>query len=194
MTQGEGGSVTRLIADLEAGDRMAATALWDRYFAGLTRLASRHGAGRHAGAVEDEEDAALSAFHSFCQGVARGRFPRLDGREDLWRLLVVITARKVSAQRQRARARKRGGDAQHNSTDINVIMTKELGPEFAAEMAEECRRLLDRLDNDDLRQVAIWRMEGYEREEIARRMGCAVRTVARRLDLIRKTWSAEVAP
>src|SRR5262249_32561020 len=161
---------------------------WDRYFASLTRVASRHGAGRKAGAVEDEEDAALSAFHSFCQGLARGHFPRLDGRDDLWRLLVVITARKVSAQRQRAGARKRGGNAQANSINIDMIMASDPGPEFAVEMAEQCRRLLDRLDNDDLRQVALWRMEGYEREEIARRMGCAVRTVARRLDLIRKSW------
>ena len=61
-------------------------------------------------------------------------------------------------------------------------------PEFAAMMAEQCRRLLDSLEDDGLRQVAISRMEGYNNDEIAAQLGCARRTVARRLDLIRKTW------
>ena len=63
-------------------------------------------------------------------------------------------------------------------------------PEFAAMMAEECRVLLDALDDDSLRQVALSRMEGYNNDEIADQLGCARRTVARRLDLIRKTWLA----
>ena len=62
---------------------------------------------RHA--VADEEDAALSAFDSFCRRRRAGRFPRLDDRDDLWRLLVVITERKASDQAQRERRLKRGG-------------------------------------------------------------------------------------
>ena len=50
--------------------------------------------------VYDEEDAAQSAFHSVCAGIAAGRFPDLGSRGNLWHLLVVITARKV-AHRQR---------------------------------------------------------------------------------------------
>ena len=59
--------------------------------------------------------------------------------------------------------------------------------------AEEYRRLLDRLGDEALRQVAIDRLEGYTNDEIASRLGCARRTVARRLDLIRKIWEAEGA-
>ena len=48
---------------------------------------------RHRGT--DEEDIVQNAFHSFFQGVANGRFlSQLDDRDNLWRLLVVITARK----------------------------------------------------------------------------------------------------
>jgi hypothetical protein len=36
-------------------------------------------------------------------------------------------------------------------------------------------------------------MEGYTREEIAGRLGCKVRTVAHKLDLIRKTWESKGA-
>jgi DNA-directed RNA polymerase specialized sigma24 family protein len=72
-----------------------------------------------------------------------------------------------------------------------MIAGNEPTPEFAAIMGEEYRRLLDGLEDDGLRQVAIRRMEGYTCDEIAAELGCARRTVARRLDLIRKTWLAE---
>src|SRR5438309_1437776 len=96
-----GGSVSRWLGDLKAGDLTAAQPLWERYFARLVGLArSRLRAGRRA-AAHDEEDAALSAFQSFCDGAANGRFPQLSDRDDLWRLLVVITARKAGAHTER---------------------------------------------------------------------------------------------
>jgi DNA-directed RNA polymerase specialized sigma24 family protein len=200
------GSVTRWISDLKAGDRLAAQALWDRYFERLVRLArKRLQMARRTGADEDEEDAALSAFDSFCAGLARGRFPQLDDRDNLWRLLVVITARKASAQADRRRSQKRGGDwtplergpslsaSGDTQPGIADLVGREPSPEFAAMVAEESRRLLDRLDNEQFRQIALWRMEGYTNDEIAERLGCARRTVARRLELIRQLWNAEAA-
>jgi DNA-directed RNA polymerase specialized sigma24 family protein len=198
----EDGSVTRWIDQLKAGDPDAAQPLWERYFDRLVRLARQKlVSGRRRGGDEDEEDAALSAFDSFCAGAARGRFPMLGDREDLWRLLVVITARKAGAQAQRRRAQKRGGDLNRidlaAGEDVDGLILEELAgseptPEFAAIIVEEYDRLLGALEDDDLRRVAVWRLEGLTNDEIADRLGCARRTVARRLDLIRKIWSAEV--
>ena len=64
-------------------------------------------------------------------------------------------------------------------------------PELAAMIAEEFRRLLERLGDDQLRRIALERMEGYTSDEIAERLGCARWTVARRLDLIRQLWTEE---
>ena len=70
-TEGEG-SVTHWIGDLKGGDLAAAQPLWERYFARLVQLArAKLKATRHGSPVEDEEDAALSAFNSFCEGAAR---------------------------------------------------------------------------------------------------------------------------
>ena len=147
----------------------------------------------------------MSAFNSFCAGAARGKFPQLADRDDLWRLLVVITARKAMAQANRQGRQKRGGGrvveeavlfgqdlegGDGSLAGLEQIAAGGPSPEFAAMMAEECRRLLDALDDDSLRQVAVSRMEGYNNDEIAEQLGCARRTVARRLDLIRKTWLA----
>jgi DNA-directed RNA polymerase specialized sigma24 family protein len=63
----------------------------------------------------------------------------------------------------------------------------------AAQMREECARLLGRLGDDELRQVARWRLEGYTIEEIAARLGCVARSVKRRLRLIRTIWERELA-
>src|SRR5262245_28813364 len=83
------GSVTIWLSQLKAGDTAAAQHLWQGYYRRLVGLARQRLQGRPR-AVADEEDVALSAFDSFCQGVERGRFPQLDDRDDLWQLLVVL--------------------------------------------------------------------------------------------------------
>src|SRR5262249_19309867 len=69
----EQGSVSHWIGALKVGDSEAAQHLWERYFDALVRLA-RAKLGASPRGESDEEDIALSAFHSFCQGAARGRF------------------------------------------------------------------------------------------------------------------------
>jgi DNA-directed RNA polymerase specialized sigma24 family protein len=207
MSGDEGGSVTCWLGDLREGDLAAAQPLWERYFSRLVVVArGRLKKMRRMTAGEDEEDAALSAFNSFCDGAARGRFPQLTDRDELWRLLVVITARKAMAQAGRERRKKRGGGrvvdeavlfGKSGGEDGSIAGLEQIAgrgptPEFAAMMAEECQRLLDALDDNSLRQVALSRMEGYTNDEIAEQLGCARRTIARRLDLIRKTWTSEI--
>jgi DNA-directed RNA polymerase specialized sigma24 family protein len=195
------GSVTRWIGDLRAGGDSAAQHLWERYFDRLVQLARNklREVPRRA-AHEDEEDAALSAFDTFCQGVSRGRFPQLADRDDLWRLLIVLTLRKACDQLTRQGAAKRGrgmmvgesdlfaADVPGGGAGLDRLVGDEPTPEFAALVADQYRRLREGLGDDSLRQVLDLRLEGYLQEEIAGRMGCALRTVARKLDVIRETW------
>jgi DNA-directed RNA polymerase specialized sigma24 family protein len=126
---------------------------------------------------------------------ARGRaFPHRGGR-----LLVVITVRKVFGQLKRQRAQKRGGrrlvsqsvlsapDA-HPDDGLDWLAGNEPSPEMAAQVVEEYRRLRDGLRTEALRHVLDLRLEGYTREEIAQRLGCAERAVKRKLDVIREAW------
>jgi RNA polymerase sigma factor (sigma-70 family) len=196
------GSVTRWLGRLQAGDATAAQQLWERYFRRLVGLARErlHGAPRRAA---DEEDVALSAFDSFCRNAEQGRFPALADRDGLWRLLVVMTARKATHLRRDQGRQKRGGEA-HFTTDtprepdeesvLGQVLSREPTPEFAAQMSEECERLLRGLGDEELKSVALLRMEGYSVEEIAARLGCVARTVKRKLQLIRDIWEKELAP
>jgi DNA-directed RNA polymerase specialized sigma24 family protein len=195
------GSVTHWIGDLRSTGDAAAQHLWERYFDRLVHLArGKLRARAGGGAVEDAEDAALSAFDSFCRGAAQGRYPRLADRDDLWRLLVVITIRKALDQIRRRNATTRGAGRTVGEADLANGNGSELGealdgfagrepsPELAVLVADEYQRLRSRLGNDSLRLVLDLRLEGYSREEIAARMGSTLKTVTRKLRVIRTVW------
>src|SRR5262249_48258316 len=134
-------------------------------------------------------------------GVQDGRFGRLDDRDDLWQLLVLLTARKAHNLAKLESRQKRGGNVQNVSAltagDPNgggaalaELVGREPDPRVAAEVAEECRRLLGRLEDPTLQAVAVWKMEGYTNEEIAARLGRSLATAERKLQLIRNIWEA----
>ena len=194
--------VTQWITDLAEGDESAAQRIWDRYYGQLVRLARRKlRASRRRAA--DEEDVVLSAFQSFCQAAEAGRFPRLKDRHDLWKLLVTITARKAVSYLRREQAKKRGEGAVRGESafliagssvsghGIGQVLGREPSPEFAAEVMEQFDQLLNQLEEESLREVALLKCEGYTNVEVARKLNCAVGTVERKLMRIRKAWSKE---
>jgi DNA-directed RNA polymerase specialized sigma24 family protein len=187
------GSVTHWIGQLKAGEPAAAQKLWEWYFQKMVELARLKLQGMPRRAA-DEEDVALSAFKSFCQGAGSGRFPQLQDRNSLWPLLMAITAHKAIDLMRHERRLKRGGPRRDAVDQIDAeaalgeVVGREPTPEFALQIAEECERLLDQLGDNGLRSIALWKMEGYTVEEIAARLGCVPRTVERKLQVIRKLW------
>jgi hypothetical protein len=53
------------------------------------------------------------------------------------------------------------------------------------------QRLLDKLGDGELRDMAIWKLEGHTSQQIAERRGVALATVERHLRIIRKQWEGE---
>jgi DNA-directed RNA polymerase specialized sigma24 family protein len=192
------GSITLCVAALKRGDRAVAQRLWEAYFRRLVALArSRlHSTSRR---VADEEDVALSAFDSFIRRAETGRFPRLEDRDDLWEVLFVLTVRKAIDHARREGRRVRGGGQvrsleQLTGLEAGQLAALEPSPELAAEMVDECRRLLDFLGDETLRSVAAWKMEGFTNAEIAAKLGCVEQTVERKLRRIRRRWEREEGP
>lgn len=159
-------AITPWLEQLKAGDPAAAGPLWQAFYARLVALARRR-LRPVPNAVADAEDVALSAFDSFCRGADAGRFPKLDDRDDLWKLLFDLTTKKARGQvRYETRAKRGGGkvmpaSAVGDGADVTDRMAvREPSPAFAAEVADECRRLLAALPDEHLRQIAVWKMEG----------------------------------
>jgi DNA-directed RNA polymerase specialized sigma24 family protein len=198
-------SITEWIGRLKAGEAEAAQRLWERYFQRLAGLARRKLQGNPR-LPADEEDVALSALDSFFRGAADGRYPHLHDRDNLWALLVLITARKARYLVRRESAQKRGGGMVHNEQGLHgpadstpdlgldQVIGREPTPDFAAQVAEECQRLLRSLGDPQLEAIARWRMEGYTVEEIAAKVGYTERSVKRKLRLIRNLWEREGNP
>ncbi|MBI3463465.1 MAG: RNA polymerase subunit sigma-70 [Planctomycetes bacterium] len=197
------GTISDWIPGLKAGDEAAVQQLWERYFQRLVQLAGQK-LQRKWQRVADAEDAALSALASFCRRAERGEFPDLNDGANLWSLVAKITLGKVSDYINRGKAKKRGsGMVRGDSALIGVGSSgREVGmaegaldrdptPAEAAEFSEDCQRLLGMLRSDDLRKVALLKADGYTREQIAGKLGTSLRTVARCIAEIRKTWAKE---
>ena len=60
-------------------------------------------------------------------------------------------------------------------------------------MAENMQELLDRLDDDEMRQVALGKLEGLTNKELAERLGISRRSVERKLGIIRGSWTPETS-
>jgi DNA-directed RNA polymerase specialized sigma24 family protein len=195
LTMPSSHSVTPWLSLLRDGDPEAAQRIWDRYFRRLVRLARKKLLGRRLG-IADEEDVAISALDSFCRNVREGRFPQLTDRDGLWRLLIVITARKAAhllrdqgRQKRDGRRAKFAGplDSDGDQVALDQLIGNEPSVDFAARVAEEFERLLALLD-DDQRTIAIAKLEGRTNEQIAAHLNRALRTVERKLKLIRAKW------
>ena len=147
---------------------------------------------------------ALSVFNSLCRSAARGHFPRLTDRDDLWRLLLTITKQKSVDQRRRESRKKRGGgDARGESVfygageegrqaGLDMLVGESPTPAFLAQLSEQCRPLLENLRDETLRRVALGRMEGYTIEELSEQLGISTRPVDRKLKLIHEKWAREL--
>lgn len=206
--------ITEWIDELKAGEEDAAEKLWQTYFSQIVQ----HARGKLAGAKRacaDEEDVALSVFKSLCLGAEAGRFPKLTDRDSLWSLLMAIVSHKSTDLIRRENRRKRGGtgkacaDAKLGGENkepggqkdprqiipLSKIIEQRPSPEFAAMISLQFEQLIERLEsaNDpDLIGIAIAKMTGDSNAEVAQQLGCARRTVERKVQLIRVIWESEI--
>lgn len=185
MDTGEG-SVTRWLRDVEEGDEDARTELWKRYYRRLARLVRPALSGCRA--AGDESDVAQQAFMHFFDGIEEGRFGELQGRDALWRLLVVLARRKSVDWLRSELAQKRGGAGRRaTALDEQELLSEEPAPEMIPTMLDELRHMLTILRevNPELALIAAKRCEGQETAEIARSLGIGQRKVQRKLQVVR---------
>ncbi|QEG02289.1 RNA polymerase sigma factor RpoE [Stieleria maiorica] len=191
--------VTRWIDQVKDGNSVAAVELWHHYYDRLIRAVRNRLRGQNRGA-SDEEDIVVSVFESFYRAAGQGRFPEMSDRDDLWRLLLKMSARKVIDKRRREQRQRRGDGNQPRSLAANRgdedaiidVIGDEPTPEMVAMMAESLQRLLSHLGEGQMREIAVGKMEGFSNAELATRLNCSERTIERRLHLIRETCQQQL--
>lgn len=179
-------SITRWIRSLQKGQDSAFGPLLDAYFDRLVQLARKRLQSIPGGTAYDE-DVALRSFYSLCMRIRDPHRPlELSNRDDLWRLLATRTiSRAIDLIR-----RHKPGEVP-GAHEVEHLLTRDPTPAEAAEMADECQRLLDLLDQPELRQIALLKVEGFTDEEIAAKLQCVPRTIRRKVQRIRLLWQHE---
>lgn len=186
------GSISLFFQQLQHGDRDAARPMWQRFFPRLSGLANRILSGRRL--PQSAEDAVQDAFFQFFQQIERGAYPTGLRRDDLWVLLSTLTAQAARKFAVREGALKRGGGRVRRESEFGL--EEKLGLDsFLGQMATAdwdliCEELLEQLDGD-LREIALLRLAGYSNPQIKTLLDCSLRSVERRLQLIRTIWGKE---
>ncbi len=185
-------SITEWIVATREGDNAAASELWNYYFHRLMRMA-RSKMSQIPRTTYDEEDVAISTFQVLCSKLREGRYPDLADRDELWQLMLKVLVRKILRRAEYEAALKR------TSSLTKVIANSPAGPlinladhrAVSHEIGDECERLISRLDDPNLVQLVIWKLDGFTNDEIAIKMNRTRRTVQRMLALVRNLWLLE---
>lgn len=183
--------VTGWIDQLAEGNGQAAEQLWQHISARLKEFARQRLDARIRRRY-DENDAANSAFHSLCRGLADGRLAA-ENRDQLWGLLAVITSRKISAQRRYWGRLKRGGGIEGGESDfgeagIGQVDPHQATPDLLAEVTESCTGLLNALPDEVMRRIVLLKLQGASNGEVAEELSCTRRTIERKLERIWRIW------
>jgi len=194
------GSLTLCVQHLRSSDCRerdeAARIIWERFSSRLQALVRRHLDNRIR-CREDEQDVLMSMYANFCAGQLEGKTPP-SSREELWKLLVRITMCKVvntahrhlaarrDVRRERPNARDQAPDGSlFPRWMLDHVDKAQPSPEEQVVVLDELDRLLQGLP-EELRQIVLWKLEGYTNAQIARMLARTVRCVELKMQLIRK--------
>jgi DNA-directed RNA polymerase specialized sigma24 family protein len=191
--------ITSWLRALRRGDSDAARKLWEHYFKQVLRLARRQLAGRALPPAVDEEDVAVSVLGELFVKLQQGGYRDLGHRDELWQLLVVITVRQAALVARRENTQKRGRGRVKLESDLiasgrfrlDDLIGHDMSDTLQELMSEQCRVLIEALQDSELEKIALWKLAGYTNDEIGKKLDCSRATIQRKLRLIREIWEVE---
>jgi RNA polymerase sigma-70 factor (ECF subfamily) len=171
-----------------AGDEEAARRLYDCYVERLLTLARRRISHRLNSRL-DPEDVVQSVFRTFFERVREGRF-HVEEKDDLCKLLVRITVHKTLRKIAVHTAAKRDlnlelGQGKEAQERIQELLDREPSPEETAAFLDQLEHFFSSLRPQE-RQILEMRMQGYNNDEIAAKLGIKHdRTIRRVIERVR---------
>ena len=185
------GSITNWIGVTRSGDDEAARRIWQHFSPRVAALA-RQRLPVWLRRIVDGDDVANSAMCSVIMGLREGRYQELRDRDELWALLAFVTVQKARNEIAKASCQKRLAPGTTEPVTQEIV-APDRPPDLIVRAAEQFQFLIKLLRSKEaiLEPIALWKFEGYSNDEIAQRLGCSRSKVARKLELIRKTWEGE---
>jgi DNA-directed RNA polymerase specialized sigma24 family protein len=174
----------------------AVAGLWERFFQPLVRVAATRMNPARCRVTSPEDlaqDIILEFAHLLGGPDGERRFPHLESRENLWKILVCLTVRAAFDHntKEERRAKTLAGGSGLGNAGPAGFPGREPAPEFHAAVND----LFDKLADPDqpeqserLQAVARMVMAGYRHAEIASALGCSEKSVGVKVKLIRRIW------
>lgn len=190
------GSVSRWLANPHGNPApTGADLLLKRFGARLTSLARRQLRQAKDPAYE-AEDLALSTINAFYQAAVKNSLPLPPNRQQLWNMLAAISLNKSRNFRKSLNRRKRQATFSNNVSSLDESQTPQdcssNSPEFIAMVADQCEFLLRLLDDQDpsgeLKTIALMRLDGASKAQIAAATGYTRFTISARIHFIHAIW------
>lgn len=185
------GTITAWLDRVRHGDSSAVEHLW-HYFSPtlLRRLAPRCRQLRAA----DEEDIVSIAFYKLTTAMMEDKAEGITNRKEFWRLLKIITKRKLNDSLRYENAKKRGGD--HKVVSIDRL------PDAAEPVPAESNRthldddsllqmlqqVAERMHRGEFAKIIEYKVQGMTNVEVARKLGISLRTTQYLIQDIKETW------
>lgn len=182
------GSVSHWIAQAKAGDELALARLHRRYWPALVGLARQRLLGSPI--PSDEEDIAQQAFFGFYEAIKRQRVPQLENRHQFLALLSHIIACKVYNQVNHELTARKGGGRVQSGAQLTTLVEDSAYSPLQEAILKECYEKYVVDMPESLRRHAELFLQGCTRQEIAEKLGCADRTVDRKIALVKEYWHA----
>ena len=191
-------AVTFFIHELQQGKRGNEGRVWEHFYRRLLPLARKH-LDQRVKRVVDEEDIAARAIDECFRQLEAGKVPCIVDRGNLWALLATITERRARNANRNMMCEKRGGGnvrghsafikpGESSVNGFEQIAGVEPIPELAVDLAEQLELHMSILPPIE-HQVAKLKLHGFTNREIAVKLNCAVVTVERKLNRIRRRWA-----
>jgi len=186
------------VRQLADGDEQVTTEFWNLFGARIRALADNHLTGNLHRRVEPD-DIANSACRTFLRRAKAGQF-ELPDSESLWRLMCTITLAKTRAYARYHLAQKRGVQRESSPQTgtsalarpvVESLASKSPSPEDIVDFQDQFLHLMNSFDAD-AQQIVHLKLEQHTNAHIAEQMGCAERTVRRKIKQLQATLEDSV--
>jgi len=181
------------VRQLAEGDEDVATEFWNLFGSRIRALADKNLTGNLHRRVEPD-DIANSACRTFLRRAKSSQFDLPDS-ESLWRLMCAITIAKTSAYARYHFAQKRGiqrersthaGEGTASRHIVELAASKSPSPEDIVDFQDQFLHLMTSFDAES-QQIVQMKLEQHTNANIAEQMGCAERTVRRKIKRVQAT-------
>ncbi len=185
------GTITGWLDRVRHGDSSAVEHLW-QYFSPtmLRRLAPQC---RQLRAV-DEEDIVSVAFYKLTAAMIEDKAEGITNRKEFWRLLRIITKRKLNDSLRYENAKKRGGD--HTVVSLDCIPdTVQPAPADSKgsnldddSLMQMLQQVAERMHRKEFAKIIEHKVQGMTNSEVARNLGISLRTTQYLIQDIKDAW------